>query len=222
MIFFLLDCTCNVLPTTSPHLEFKDYVALIAPALLILTFTIDRVIASSYRKKEFLRTWFYKTLLEPNFEKIEEFYKESLTIFSKNYRKLKAAQPADVNKLKSKINAEFQDLKRTFEFEVLELVKWSIPSLNDSLLNSILDLEDEFVNKIENFQSPNNLEQEFRSYLMLHKAQLYISLHEALKHPQTSRRNRSQVQPDSGFNIRNCWNNFRASLREYFSKHREA
>lgn len=182
MLFLLEAKTSSGLFSPS---EFKDYISIISVSIVILTFTIDRLVASRTRKIEFLRTWYYKSLFEPNLEKIEIFYTETLVIFSKGYKKLKSLQGPDIIiKTKGKINSEFQELKRSYEFDVLSVIKWCIPSLDLAILNFVLELEDSFVTTIDSYKSPNDLELEFRSYLMAHKARFYILLHESLKTPK--------------------------------------
>lgn len=167
-------------------LELRDYVSIFSAFLVIATFSIDRIIARNTRKKEFLRTWYYKALFEPNLDKIETFYKDTLALFVSGYRKLKTAPKEKIPNLKSKLNSSFYDKKRNFDFEIIALLQQCIPTIEIRLMYHMQDLEDGFVNKIDAFNSPNDLEFEFRKDLMNHKSIFYILIYESLQNPNPS------------------------------------
>jgi hypothetical protein len=47
---------------------------LISPALLVLTFTIDRIIAGRIRQRDARRTWYIKAFIDPNLKEIRQFF----------------------------------------------------------------------------------------------------------------------------------------------------
>ena len=116
--FFLLKCECvNNLPSTKIE-EIKDWVSIGTFIFLIITFTTDRIITSNVRKKEILRTWYYKSLVEPHLADIEKFYHETLMIFENAYSDISSGNNSPI--IKSMHISNFQDLKRKFEFEVIK------------------------------------------------------------------------------------------------------
>lgn len=180
--FFLLNCSCCQNTTSSTGLELKDYTAIGSLVLIIATFTADRIIAYKIRKKETLRTWYYKSLIEPHLEIIEKFYSDVLLQFEEAIKEIKINH-SDIQIAKSSHIAKFQDLKRNFEFEFVDLVQNNIEKLNKSLTDKLLELEDN-VTKIFDLQTlPINVSNVFTAYLSSHKAELYKTLFAVLKEP---------------------------------------
>src|SRR5688572_28390168 len=70
---------------------WKDFLPLISPAVVILLFIIDRIVAARLRRKEVERNWYLKVLIEPAIEKISEFYNSTTEQHSSSFLLLQAA-----------------------------------------------------------------------------------------------------------------------------------
>ena len=146
-----------------------------------------------------------------------------MQLYESGYTSLKKTPPENVVKLKAHFISAFQDKKRTFDFAVIALIQWCIPSIDEPLMNHMLELEDGFANKIDSFKSPNNLEFEFRTELLAHKAKLYILLHERLKNPTDSKfkfafYSVSQFFKSFAFVIKSFFIKLGVALKQVFNK----
>lgn len=160
----------------------KEYFPLYGPLIVILTFSIDRFFASKIRKKEVLRNWFSKCIIEPNIQNIDEFYVSTLKIFNQSFDQLLKIPKDHVNYvlILNRANAKFQVLKRSFENSTCSLLKSGSFSLTTAINSLILVLEDEYVQKLDSIISKNDVRLEFERFLNENKAQFYQQLYLAL------------------------------------------
>lgn len=180
-------------------LQLKDYFSLLGPALIIITFSIDRIIAYRIKKKEVYRNFYMKAIIEPSLEKIESFFDETLSIFTNGFTKLKALgkESQDYKKHHIKINEKFQDEKRKFEFHVIFPAEATIENLFTKLSPLIIDLEDSFINNMDTINSPNDTGTEFRNSLTTIKSKFILELYNALSF-KTDKPNNNSNESSSG------------------------
>lgn len=175
----LLDIFINN-PSSSSTL--KDIAPFIGPFLIILTFTLDRILSARTRRKEIFRSWYYKAILEPNLEKIEVFFKETYKKFENAVGLLKSKNdPVEVATSMAICIREFQNERREFEFDFIDLAQTNIQELRNSLTLEIQEIDDMFVNSIDKYSSPNDINEVFRNCLMFRRSRFYQILYSSLR-----------------------------------------
>lgn len=135
------------------HVSWKDYLPLISPVVIVLLFGIERYLSYKIRKREVERTWYYKVLIDPSLNKINDFFNQAQSIYSDSCSLLLASNQLPHDKyisLKSTQIGEFQKVKRAFDTDVITPINNRYPKVGMELQNRLLDLEDKFSNSIDN------------------------------------------------------------------------
>lgn len=147
------------MPSTCPYLlavetspNWKDFVPLISPIVVIILFIIDRIIGYNLRKKETDRNWYFKVLLEPSIEKITLFYKNtnsSYALAAKHLEERRNVPHTEFTRLKAHQFFIFQDSKRELEAEVIQPISARYQFVGNSLTLILQDLEDAYTKSID-------------------------------------------------------------------------
>lgn len=163
-----------------------SFLPLIAPLIVITTFTIDRIIAFKVRKKESKRSWYLKAYFDNSIKKVDEFFENSEKLmedFLNEYMVLSKKSSSKRNELKkleflANVNSTFTDLKRKFEINVLAIFHKQYPEIKHKVENSLLDYEDACTILSNNNIDIENKFYEFIEILYNIKSNLIIALSE--------------------------------------------
>lgn len=101
----------------------------ISSSLVILTFTIDRIIAGGIRKRDARRSWYSKAFIDPNLKEIRTFFSELNTDYKAAIKTLKRSQ-----KYLSEDNEDYTLLKA----QQTELLSAKVRQLDLELVSVIL------------------------------------------------------------------------------------
>lgn len=133
-------------------LNWKEYIPLISPIIVVILFGIERVLSFHIRKREIERTWYYKVLLDPTLEKIDMFYSETIDLFISSCSLLDKSQDiphSSYISIKSSEIGNFQKIKRTFDSNIVTPIIIRYPDTGNKLQNYLLDLEDLFSSSLD-------------------------------------------------------------------------
>lgn len=159
----------------------KDLFPLIAPALLLFTFTIDRYIAYKLLKKETYRSWYLKTLIDPHLEEIETFFSEVPALYKSSHDTLKRCRrnsTDDYLALQTKLNASFQQKKQKLDYEFVTIVAYNNKTIAKNITDVFNRTEDIFTTNLD--QLTDDFEKVNRDFALC-KAQLYAILAQPLE-----------------------------------------
>lgn len=174
-------CCCKTIAETSS--DFKELVPLISPLVVIILFIVDRFIAHYLRGKEAERNWYLKVLIEPNIEKISDFYKQVIEQYSESISVLYESTNiphAEYNSLKAKEFGKFQTKKRELELDVVFPIQIQYPSLGNDLTQILLDLEDKYTNALDKEPISKDGAKEYHHDIASNKATLLQLLYKPL------------------------------------------
>ena len=145
---------------TSPVIEntemnFKDWLPLISSSVVIILFIIDRLINSKVQKKEVERTWYYKILLEPNLNSINNFFNSLENSFMEEAEFiLTSIDVSHEEYLRCQRQAfqRFKIMKRKMELEVILPILKTYPNTGQALTNKLLEIEDVYTSALDNLE----------------------------------------------------------------------
>lgn len=170
---------------SEPTNKLSQYYPLLSPIVVILTFLVNALISKNIRKKEVLRSWFTKSIIEPNNEKIEDFFQEVNTLFQKAYKKLNSTKgvidKSQYQKLHVNYNRDFKKLKKDFEFNYIDTIKATNIKTSQALDLILQNIEDDFVKNLDSVPSPNDIPSHFERSLLAYKSLLYKEIYILIK-----------------------------------------
>lgn len=130
----------NLLLTFLPALSF---------GFVILSFIIDRALANRSKKKQIIREWYSKALLDPClsscnkfFDDVKELTVTNLIVFEKKNLVLPTAE---FRRYKGNISDRFEKIKILFYNESLLPIYQNYPKIADSANNVLLRIQDQFI-----------------------------------------------------------------------------
>lgn len=146
----MLLCNCTI---PSNDISLKDYFPLISSAIVIGIFIFDRKLGYNIRKKELNRNWYFKVLLEPKLEAIDDFFKDTEKHIRKTVKELDKIN-FDTHKedyIKCQLNHidDFKEIKRKFELEVLKPIISRYKAINNEINNVIDNVINEFTEEVD-------------------------------------------------------------------------
>ncbi|WP_456313545.1 hypothetical protein [Pseudomonas shirazensis] len=146
----MLLCNC-IIP--SNELSFKDYFPLISSAIVIVIFIFDRALGYNIRQKELNRNWYFKVLLEPKLDAIDDFFNDVERHIKKANKDLNKIDfnSAKANYIKCQLTNidDFKEIKRKFELQVLKPIYSRYSDINTDL-NSVVDnIVNEFTEEVD-------------------------------------------------------------------------
>jgi len=112
--------TCCIQEVNS--INWKEYIPLISPVVVVLLFGIERILSYFIRKREIERTWYYKVLLDPSLEKIDTFFLSTVDLYISSCKLLAVSQEIPHKSyisMKSSEIGNFQKIKRTFDSNIV-------------------------------------------------------------------------------------------------------
>jgi hypothetical protein len=177
----MLLCNCQI---PSDALSLKDFFPLISSAVVIGIFIIDRRLGYNIRKKELNRNWYFKVLLEPKLEEIDNFFKETEIHIKKTVYDLNNID-FDKNKdeyIKCQLNNidDFKEIKRKFELEVLKPIISRYKTINNEINNVIENVVNEFTEEVDTLLIKKFVFSDFSKKLYENKATLLDVLYKPL------------------------------------------
>lgn len=176
-----LNC-CNIPQDPSFYKEIAPY---ISSFVVILIFAFDRLLGYRLRKKELERTWYYKVLLEPNLEKIDSFFKDTLSNIKDSYKTLQSINFEENRSHYIKVQLLeleiYKKTKREFELDVLQPIYSKYNVVNSDIQLTIEKIFDEYSKIIGESILKNFNEGNFMDFLYLNKVELLEYLYKPLK-----------------------------------------
>jgi hypothetical protein len=169
----LLCCTAD----TSNFFTEKVLPPVITSATVILLFVVGRLLDGKYRAREARRNWYLKVIIEPNIDKVNSFYQEVMLYVLASMDNLHQ----QILELKSKEIGKFQTLKRTFEHEVIYLVKSNFPETSERLTELLRDFEDDITGLIDTEESILTADKKIETVVFTSKHDLFKALYEPLR-----------------------------------------
>lgn len=149
MIFLQLEIHYG---TNTAQSSIKDFLPLITVVVTLLLFIIDRLLASRIRRKEVERSWYLKVLIEPNLEKINNFfdsvgktYEEAANFLIQNG----GIPHADYVILCAQENEKFIDLKRVIIAYLIYPLSNRYQEISQKVDECLQKLEDDFTVSID-------------------------------------------------------------------------
>lgn len=146
----MLLCNC---PIPSNTMSFKDFLPLISSAVVICIFIFDRILGYNIRKKELNRNWYFKVLLEPKLDAIDDFFKDTenhilSTILELNKIDFDKDKDAYIQCQVIRID-EFKEIKRKFELEVLKPINTRYSSISNEIISVVDNVVNEYTIEID-------------------------------------------------------------------------
>jgi hypothetical protein len=132
--------------------NWKEYLPLLSPIVVIILFGLERVLSYKIRKREVERTWYYKVLLDPSLNKIDLFFSNTIDFYISSCALLSVSQEtphASYISMKSSEIGKFQKAKRAFDSNIVTPIIHRYPDTGNKLQNSLLDLEDLFSSSLD-------------------------------------------------------------------------
>lgn len=148
MIHFLIQET-----QASPSFE-KLLPALIKVLVVLILFIIGRNFDAKIRKEQIIRNWYFKVIIEPNLNIVDDFLKNSLLSIQTSIDLLikgstKKTMDEYVN-LKSTEISKFSSIKREFEFNFVEIIRANHNNIANEIVVLLQKLEDDIGNTFDN------------------------------------------------------------------------
>jgi len=168
--------------------SFSTYFPLVGPVVIILTFTIDRVIAYNQRKKEQSRNWYYKVIIEPNIEVIEKYFSDVSSCFKSSLELILKCKAGEEISIKAVANSNIKSINSEFELKFVFLVETTQDMLLDKLMPILREIDDEFVNHLDSYKSSNKVEEAFERSIASQKSKFYQTLYLPLKTTKKSKK----------------------------------
>lgn len=142
----MLICCLKEIPQIESSIWDKVLPTIISTTIVIILFIIGRLLDSILKSNEIRRNWYQKVIIDPNIEKLNAFYDDTikqtkLSIESLVRRKKElsfddyiSAKAIEINKIK--------EIKRVFEYEFIQLVQTNFPEIAEELFEHLRDFED--------------------------------------------------------------------------------
>jgi hypothetical protein len=177
----MLLCNC---PIPSDELSLKDFFPLISSGIVIGIFIFDRVLGYNIRKKELNRNWYFKVLLEPKLEAIDDFFMDTEKHIKKTVKELNKID-FDENKdeyIKCQLNHidDFKEIKRKFELEVLKPIISRYKTINNEINNVVENVVNEFTEEVDTLLISEFVFSDFSKKIYENKATLLDILYKPL------------------------------------------
>lgn len=174
--------TCCIQEVNS--INWKEYIPLISPVVVVLLFGIERILSYFIRKREIERTWYYKVLLDPSLEKIDTFFLSTVDLYISSCKLLADSQEIPHNSyisMKSSEIGNFQKIKRTFDSNIVTPIILRYPDSGNKLQNYLLDLEDLFSSSLDLKKFSEDDIEDFKVKVSSAKAVWLHTLYEPIK-----------------------------------------
>lgn len=174
--------TCCIQEVNS--INWKEYIPLISPVVVVLLFGIERILSYFIRKREIERTWYYKVLLDPSLEKIDTFFLSTVDLYISSCKLLAVSQEIPHKSyisMKSSEIGNFQKIKRTFDSNIVTPIILRYPDSGNKLQNYLLDLEDLFSSSLDLKKFSEDDIEDFKVKVSSAKAVWLHTLYEPIK-----------------------------------------
>jgi hypothetical protein len=165
-------------------MSFKDFLPLISSAVVICIFIFDRILGYNIRKKELNRNWYFKVLLEPKLDAIDDFFKDTENHILSTILELKKI---DFDKDKDAYIQcqvihidEFKEIKRKFELEVLKPINTRYSSISNEIISVVDNVVNEYTIEIDTNLISDFVLSDFSKKLYENKAILLDVLYKPL------------------------------------------
>lgn len=132
--------------------SLKDWLPLISVVLTLGIFIYDRLLAVRIRRVEVERNWYLKVLIEPNLDKISQFYISIEKIFNEAVETLNASKEIphkEYTIAKRQQNEKFIDEKRSLQASLIFPLQPRYPLLSSKIDELFIDLYDEFTGRLD-------------------------------------------------------------------------
>ena len=174
--------TCCIQDVNS--INWKEYIPLISPVVVVLLFGIERILSYFIRKREIERTWYYKVLLDPSLDKIDTFFLSTVELYISSCKLLADSQEiphSSYISMKSSEIGNFQKIKRTFDSNIVTPIILRYPDSGNKLQNYLLDLDDLFSSSLDLKKFSEDDIEDFKVKVSTAKAVWLHTLYEPIK-----------------------------------------
>ena len=155
----MLSCCYNQLPVQELSLFQKILPTIVGSSIVVILFILGRFLDSTLRLRELKRNWYMKVIIDPNIDKLEEFYKQTLISTKESINNLTGIKDelsfSNYIGAKSVEMGKFQFIKRKFEIEFIALVQTNYPEISNELEVLLRDLEDKITTCFDSDQLNN-------------------------------------------------------------------
>jgi hypothetical protein len=159
-------------------LNGKDLIPLGAPIVIVFIFIIERFLNFRSHRRELKRRWFSELIVNPNLQKVTEFFSELKKHSLKEHKKLKKLKEPDsgfnqhaIRKQQAYANLRIKSRLRNFEFECIQIFESYDHKTHSDLMKVSLDLEDLIIRA---FDSDSKLDENyFRNSIQSYKSEFF-------------------------------------------------
>lgn len=148
----------NTLETVEKFLAQDSYANLISTIAVLLTFIIyifDRRKAINEQKKNIKDNWYFTIIIQPNIDKISDYYSQINGSLEKAIKKFKNKRSAPSNVEKAKAIREVKNSNTDFIQNFIVLLQSYNKNLADKVNNHINDVMDIISTSLDDFQNTN-------------------------------------------------------------------
>jgi hypothetical protein len=130
--------------TSDDHSFVKDILPILSALLVVILFIWDRVADVRNRRKELIRTWYFKAHLEPNTTKVNDFFDDVEKLIDDEIPKISGLTAAGGTPLIeiTVVLKSISDLKRHFSHQVLIPLKSTYSKIFENSEEILRDIED--------------------------------------------------------------------------------
>lgn len=164
-------------------LAIKDYFPLIGSAVIILLFTIQRVMEYRLRKKEISRNWYLKMMVEPHSKLLTEFFQNIQDQYQDSAKSLTDGMDQNADaflKLKALELGKFSEKKLAFVLAVIQPIQLLYPEHAPALSAVMVDIEDVYSTNLDQNKITDREIQDVKSKIGEYKAKLLSALYSPL------------------------------------------
>lgn len=164
---------------------------IISGTIAIFLFFIGRLLDTFLKSKEQKRNWYLKVIIDPNIEKLNNFFSSSLIQFKSTLEELKNKSNIGHNDyltLKTEEFGKFSSLKRDFEFEFINLIGINYSEIEQEIICLINNLDDNYKTSLDNIDNNTSEEilKKFEKQLYKCKTDLIAMLYKPLIYKKTT------------------------------------
>ena len=154
MLFVFIQITNNITqtPTTPQPVApnpFIAYIPLFSLVFVILSFIFDRIIANRSKRKQILRDWYGKSLLDPCVAGLSKFTEDIKILTNKHVvvfdEKSDKLSIHEFLRYKANINSQFESIKLTFYNESILPIYYNYKHIGDAANDVLLSIQDSYV-----------------------------------------------------------------------------
>jgi hypothetical protein len=136
-------------PNASTSLNYVGYLPAFSFCFVVLSYFIEKIISNRSKRKQIVREWYNKSLLEPSLQPINALFEDIKYLTYKHLEVFEYKQTtltrSEFLRYKGEINSQFQKIKEVFYNETLLPIFQNYPDIAESASGFLLSIQDSYV-----------------------------------------------------------------------------